>query len=186
MPKLMWSRYIVDEINTITLPNNEKINAVFTWFITSSLFDLYYNRFKNKGYLRNIWDQMSSHYPSHTNSEMDSFTESKYYNKIPHCAIDKDGNCISHIGRMLVICDKEFIDKSFNMPQPTFEKIICKAPVQLNIVKDFVNKNVSQLLNAGDVQGAIIELGGDISTTDNIVNVITENLRVKIFNKEKN
>jgi len=86
---------------------------------------------------------------------------------------------------ILVKCDNEFTKKSFNVPP--FHEIIykCIVPRSISIVQPFLTRDVMELVNANDIEGAIRELGGSTETEDNIVKVVTKNLQREIHNKQK-
>ena len=58
-PLITWSRFIIDEINSIDLPSNKYIRSNYTWFITSSVEDLFCCQIKNNGFLRSVWKTMT-------------------------------------------------------------------------------------------------------------------------------
>jgi len=85
--------------------------------------------------------------------------------------------------KLIIQNDPDFVRSSFCMPPTTFVSHICFMPV-LNTVRDFVSENVTRMIEAGDIAGAIESLGG--KTTDNLIDVIVERKEdeIKIINVE--
>jgi len=130
-----WSRVIIDEADTINLPNSSDISYDFLWFITTT-----YNRLeehKNIGFIKNTFRNLEYH-----------TTYSVY----------------KHLKRALVVeteCDT--IEESFtgNIPKPIYIDVKCITPIWLRIIKDCVSKTILIKLNAGDIDGAIKNLNSN-------------------------
>ena len=90
-----------------------------------------------------------------------------------------------HKNLMLVKCEKDFTRMSFAVPP--YKEIVyrCALPRAVAIVQPFLSKNVLDLVNANDIEGAIRELGGRTETEDNIVNILRRNIQKSIHNKER-
>ena len=89
------------------------------------------------------------------------------------------------LNTVLVKCDNEFTKKSFNVP-PYHEIVYrCLVPRSVSIVQPFLTRDIMELVNANDIEGAIRELGGTTETEDNIVKVVTRNLQREIHNKQR-
>lgn len=89
------------------------------------------------------------------------------------------------LNTILIKCENNFTKKSFEIP--AYREIIykCFMPRIVSILQPFLNKNVLDLVNANDIEGAIRELGGNAQTKDNILTVFTKNIRRDIHNKER-
>lgn len=80
--------------------------------------------------------------------------------------------------------DDKFIEQSITLPHPKRFKIKCVTPRELEIIKDLIPPSILQMINAGNSDQAIRTLNCNIDTNDNILQVITKNLRDSIANKK--
>jgi len=110
--------------------------------------------------------------------KISSTSYSQYYNI-------KDILKEDYINYLLVKCNKNFVRESFKVP-PIIEKYyLCKMSKFLNVIKNFINQNVLEKINANDISGAIKELGGKNETEEGIAKLICADMNKSIFNKEK-
>jgi SNF2 family DNA or RNA helicase len=114
------------------------------------------------------------------------------YNSISMYGSNYNMSCVvkeliseERLNTILVKCDNEFTKKSFHVP--AYHEIIyrCLVPRSVSIVQPFLTRDVMELVNANDIEGAIRELGGTTETEDNIVKVVTRNLQREIHNKQR-
>ena len=75
---------------------------------------------------------------------------------------------------------KEFIAESFKIDNPVFHEIICKNPTILKIIGDVINKNIINMINGGDIQGAINSFKCEKTTSNNLIDVVTKSIKDKI------
>lgn len=80
--------------------------------------------------------------------------------------------------------DEKFIEQSIVLPHPKRFKIKCVSPKELGIIKDLIPPSILQMINAGNSDQAIRALNCNVDTNDNILQVITKNLRDSIKNKQ--
>ena len=71
----------------------------------------------------------------------------------------------------------EFVKKSFNLIEPEIQFIECLTPAVIHAVRNYIDNNVLALMNAGDIDGAITRLGGNVTTDRNIIELVTRNIR---------
>jgi hypothetical protein len=65
----------------------------------------------------------------------------------------------------------DFIKLSFKMPETVHYYHKCYQPIY-SLIHSFVNKNIKNMIESGNIEGAILELGGN--KTSNIVELIME------------
>ena len=163
----------------------------------SILFEYYNNGFSNINYL-NRWkrvmideahDIISMIPPMHY-YQLWLITGS--YDRLPYTIRSSNSilfnmrdavNDIKNINLMLVKCNKNFVRNSFKIPAPDEIFYLCRLSRQFNIIKNFINDNILEKLNANDISGAIKELGGINETEDNMVELISKDLNNSILNK---
>ena len=165
------NRLIFDEIDSLNIPSNKKLNSNFYWFITAS----YSNLLFPKGY--GFFDKRLNVYirkASGLNNKgyiTDLFTNIFY-------------NMKEEFSHLLVIKnDDDYIDKSFNIPIPNQYIIECKDPISTILLNGIVDKNVINCLNANNNKGAI-ELFNSRQkiTEENIINIVIEKFIDQIKN----
>lgn len=165
------NRLIFDEIDSLNIPNNKKLNSNFYWFITAS----YSNLLFPKGY--GFFDKRLNVYirkASGLNNKgyiTDLFTNIFY-------------NMKEEFSHLLVLKnDDVYIDKSFNIPIPNQYIIQCKDPISTILLNGIVDKNVINCLNANNGKGAI-ELFNSRQkiTEENIINIVIEKFIDEIKN----
>ena len=88
------------------------------------------------------------------------------------------------INLMLVKNNYNFIKNSFNIPEPIEKFYLCKLPKDINVVKNFISNAILEKINANDFAGAIKDLGGKNETEDNIIELVSKELKRELFNKE--
>lgn len=81
--------------------------------------------------------------------------------------------------------NRDFVRNSFRIPPPNETTYVCKMPTHINAIKGFVCQNILNKLNANDIEGAIIELGGKMDTQTNFIDLVSNEIRREIRNKER-
>jgi SNF2 family DNA or RNA helicase len=66
-----------------------------------------------------------------------------------------------------------FVQKSFKMPKTHFRDYICWQPIAARL-NGIVSNRVNQMIQAGDVQGAISAIGGTNCSKGNLIEIIRE------------
>lgn len=88
------------------------------------------------------------------------------------------------INMILVKGKKDFVRNSFRIPQPNETFYLCKMMTHMSTIKNFICASVLEKLNANDINGAIHDLGGKADTETNIIDLVSNDLRREITNKE--
>jgi len=88
------------------------------------------------------------------------------------------------INLILVKNNHSFIKNSFNIPEPEEKYYLCKLAANINVVMTFLNESILDKINANDIAGAIKELGGKNETEDDIIELVSKELKRDLFNKE--
>ena len=127
-----WSRVIIDEADTINLPNSSNISYDFLWFITTTYDRL--EEHKNIGFIKNTFRNLEYN------------TTYTIYKCLKRALVIETECCT--------------IEESFtgNIPKPIYIDIKCITPIWLRVIKDSVSKTILIKLNAGDIDGAIKNL----------------------------
>lgn len=85
---------------------------------------------------------------------------------------------------LIVRNNLEFIEKSIVLPIPKRVCVNCLTPKELEIIKNFIPKNILSMINAGNSEEAIKSLNCNVNTNENILKVITNGIMEAINNKK--
>ena len=88
------------------------------------------------------------------------------------------------INLMLVKNNNNFIKNSFKIPEPIEKFYLCKLSNNFNVIKTFISDSILDKINANDITGAIKELGGKNETENDIIELVSRELKRDLFNKE--
>ena len=86
---------------------------------------------------------------------------------------------------LLVKSHKNFVVKSFNIPEPIEHYYLCRMTTSLSILTLFVNPAIRDKINVNDISGAIRDLGGSQETETSLVESVKKDFEKDIYNKEK-
>lgn len=89
-----------------------------------------------------------------------------------------------YMNLILVKSTREFVESSFYVQAPIEHSYLCAFNRRLAAVHPFLSRSVQERLNANDISGAIIELGGSSATEQDIVVLVTKEIKRDIHNKE--
>lgn len=90
-----------------------------------------------------------------------------------------------NINLISVKCTKDFVKNSFSIPEPIENYYKCKMPAQFNAIRQLINENILDKINANDIAGAIKDLGGKSETNDNVIELVSQDIKREIQNKER-
>lgn len=142
--KFAWKRFIFDEPGNLRIANMQPVQAGFYWFITATPLSIYNNHKNCKGsFMRDLF------YFNNFNNDNEIFLRD-----------------------ITIQNDEEFVRESFEMPPTEFLQHFCHQPI-MNVISHFVSETVKTMIDAGNIEGAIITLGG--SKTSNLVELIKTN-----------
>jgi SNF2 family DNA or RNA helicase len=85
----------------------------------------------------------------------------------------------------LVKNDDEYVVKSFTMPSPHIFHHKCRNPNIIRVVRDIVPANIMNMIEGGNIQGAIQQLGGEETDDHNIVSLITRKKKEELHEAEE-
>ena len=148
--KVEINRLIIDEADSINIPNMPRLKASFTWFITATFEKLTYCR--NYGFIRFIFDSLDTR----------SF-------------------------KMIVVKNKkEYVENSFQLIDYEVKKHMCHSLYyNLNKFTGLVSSQFIEMINAGDLNGAVEYLGFKSDTETDLIELLTKDIYKKISNKLK-
>ena len=172
------SRLIVDEVDSIKIPGARYVNAEFTWFISSS-----------RVILENPMGQSSYEPHSYTgwNGQVHNIERRVMTDKIAHTGFFRDilaGLTRSKITpRIYLNSDEEFIRKSFELPDFKTNIVMCKNTSNHNILNGIVDQETMNMINAGDIDGAMESIGCEKHSEESLVGLVTKKLETQLHDK---
>jgi hypothetical protein len=178
--KYFVNRVIFDEADSINIPNNLKIDAIFYWFVSSSSTSLC----NPDGVEKTINEQKSINSyggPPHIYNVSKTIKEHgiKCNGFIKKTFQNVEGD--PERSHYFLKNNDSFIEISFKLPEPIEHLLICRDNLQIKILNGIVSNDVMMMLNAGDTDGAINRLTCEKGSEDNIISVVTQRLEMKII-----
>ena len=169
----IFQRVIIDEANSIKIPNCPSAYGKFNWFITSSVNEL-------------LWPTGKKEWNNQTNTYEIISKGISGYGFIKSVFNDNCNQYISNFTqRNFLKNNDKFIEESFNLPDPIFLKIECYTPNELKILHDVGLPEVINALNAGDKNTALKLIGCNIEDEENIVEKILHKLNKELDEKKQ-
>ena len=182
---MTWSSVFIDEADSIYISgSNLQPSTPFTWFITAtwSNFILHgsYIRPSMLDYYKNNQANFIPELGNWLRSEL-GVTElsNLHHGRVTWLRV-RSINWLKdffsdHIlrGMTLVFCTKPFLEESQKMPGMTEETLLCDQPASHRAVLGLVNQNIQNMIHAGNIEGALSELGVSSDTSVNLVEAAT-------------
>ena len=135
-----WKRFIFDEPSTTRVTNMRNINAGFYWLVTATPSIIVERHWNCKGFMKDLLTNLNCPYIFDV--------------------IYKD---------FMIKNDIKYIQKSYNMPVTNHIYYECFQSIY-NVVNGFVPDNIATMISAGNIEGAILALGGN--KTGNIIELL--------------
>ena len=175
---IVWSRVFIDEADTLAFTlRPQEVSARFTWFITGSwlnmLFPTGLYAHTIQGLPANIRTIIGDGGIAGVNSR---------YNLVAWSLADtREGRFATLILRNT----DAWIDKSLMRPAIVHDTVMCKAPANLGILRDFISPAAMEALHAGDTEGALTALGLKAASKETLAERVTTSLRADLVQAEK-
>ncbi len=194
---LLWKRIFYDEADTLHIPSTRPFpQARFTWLISASWTNLL---FPNQSiYItQNLLNEMLNSPRHNIQPELRDMLRNALqgsthgnYSYMRHYMISASffrefvhtNNPFR--GRLVLRCSEDFVKESITLPPISIRNISCRPSVVQQVVAHAIPNNVRSLLHAGDVQGALQELGVKSEEPISLVQAVSEN-RLKELDRLK-
>jgi len=90
-----------------------------------------------------------------------------------------------HIFNKIIIKNNEdYVAQSMKLPDINKVIIHCDTPSGFKMIKDYISKDILNMLNAGNIKEAASKLNCNIDTDENILKIITKNIETSLHNKK--
>jgi hypothetical protein len=175
---VVWSRVFIDEADTLAFTLRPMdIYARFMWFITGSWLNML---FPTGLYIHTV-----QALPPNVRALIGDggiAGASSRYNVVAWSLADtREGQFATLILRNT----DAWIDSSLQRPSIIHDTIMCKAPANLGVLRDFISAAAMEALHAGDTEGALAALGLKAASKETLAQRVTESLRGDLIQAEK-
>lgn len=177
--RIVWSRLFIDEADTIhcTIRPGE-INARFMWFITGSWLNML---FPGGLYWHTIQSLPTDVQHTIGDGIIAGLTNSRS-NIVAHTVSDARD---ARFAALVLRNTDAWVEASLLRPAIIHETVVCKAPANLGILRDFVSPAAMEALHAGDTAGALTALGLKAASQESLADRVTASLRGELIQAEK-
>lgn len=189
------------EINYLDNTNSDKINYVGNFdciIISATMVRDFFdnpnvcNKFKDVKWARIIIDEIISiQLPSMQNFNCNFIwfltatpSEIRYIKRLYIKSLI-DSITLETLNNIIIKNNDNYVDDSMKLPNINKIIIKCLSPKELNILKNYVDKEIITMINAGNIDGAIKKLNCNIDTTENIIEVLTKKIKIELFNTKE-
>jgi SNF2 family DNA or RNA helicase len=183
-----WDRIFIDEVDSIHIPSTcKQPEAPFVWFISASWQNFLLNGNCIRPILYSYFTANSANFLPQVGQwlkdELGSDTIGSSYNPYGRAIwmrirslrwLESFNSNHGLRGISLLTCAKDFLQESRQMPQIIENTILCEQPVSHRILNGIVSTNVQNMLHAGNIEGALNELGVNSDTPMNILDAVTK------------
>lgn len=173
--KMQVRRVVFDEVDTAQTPNAKRANAKFYWFVSASY--------------QNVLDPFPRwvfNYDARPASrQISTGIVNNAFAKNIFATLCKTVSAADqrYVERIVVKSADDFVERSFDLPDPQAHHIVCTSPVEIDILSGITNKNIVRSLNAGDVVTAISYISpSNVNTEDNIVVAVRRDFDMRLAN----
>jgi SNF2 family DNA or RNA helicase len=187
---IRWKRAFIDEADTIHLINGyPKPDARFTWFITASWMNILFPNesiYLQKTTLTTYVFGPDAQMPFLKPHFDDIYRSTRPYDYLRFGMtsynffrelVNTDHRLRGHL---VLRCDNDFIQESISLPPLYRNNILCKIPLTQRIISQAVTTEIQQMLNGGDVVGAMNALGVKTEDTMSLIDAVTKNLQKEL------
>jgi hypothetical protein len=177
--RIVWSRLFIDEADSVTLTLRPyEVRSRFIWFITGSWVNMLFPYGIYSYTIQDLPDRLrlmvgDGGIPG-VISRTNIVAQTMAYQT-------KEGRFTSLILRN----QDSWIDSSLLMPTIRHSSVICRAPANLGILRDFIPAAAMEALHAGDTAGALEALGLKAASKQTLADRVTAGLRGELTQAEK-
>ncbi len=193
---LKWKRMFIDEADSIYIPStNPRPNAAFTWFITATWANFIFQGSTIRPSLLEAYETAQNKFTPALGKWLQEEIGTTKYGGYNHGRTTwlrvrstrwLDSYYSVHALRAITLlkCSKPFLDESQSMPPINETVLLCEQPASHRVVESLVTGSVRNMLHAGNIEGALQELGVPADTPMNLIQAVTQE-REKELNRLK-
>jgi hypothetical protein len=195
--RYLWKRVFYDEADTLHIPSTRPFPETrFSWLISASWTNLLFPN-QHIYITQNMLTTLLHDNPANIQPELRTLLQNALqnsthgnYSYIRHYMISASffrefvQTSNPYRGRLVLRCAEDFVKESITLPPITIRNITCRPSLVQQVVAHAIPASVRSLLHAGDVQGALQELGVKSEEPMSLVQAVSEN-RVKELDRLK-
>jgi SNF2 family DNA or RNA helicase len=175
---IVWSRFFVDEADTITLGFRAgDVTSRFTWFITGSWMNMLFPN--------GLWSHSVASLPPPIQQQLGNGTVPGVLSRSNIVTTSLSDNRDPRFAALVLRNSDAWIDTSLARPAIIHDTVMCKAPANLSILRGFISAAALEALHAGDTAGALTALGLKTTSKETLVEKVTESLRRDLAQAER-
>jgi hypothetical protein len=192
--RYLWKRVFYDEADTLHLPSTRPVPETrFSWLVSASwqnlLFpnqSIYVTTHMLNDVLNNPVHNIQPEVKELVRTAMPHgpYTYLRYYMVSNTFFREFVHTNNPFRGRLVLRCSEEFVKKSIQLPPIVIQNILCRQSILQQVVSQAIPQSVRNLLHAGDIQGALSELGVKEEDSKSLITAVTEN-RLKELDRLK-
>lgn len=180
---ITWKRVFIDEADTMYISGTARpTHAPFTWFITATWPNFLMIGHCIRPLMLTFYNQNITEYSPTLGEWLQSEigpVSASGIGRVTWLTVRSkrwfEPYYTQHVlrGLTVLMCSKEFLDISRKMPQTQFTTLLCEQPATHRVLSGYVNANIQNMLHAGNVEGALAELGVNADTPMNLIDAVT-------------
>ena len=175
---IVWSRLFVDEADTLSFTlRPHDVAARFMWFITGSWLNML---FPTGLYVHTIQGL-----PPAVRTLIGDGGIAGVSSRLNVVAWSLADTREGRFASLILRNTDAWIDASLLRPAIIHDTVLCKAPANLGILRDYISAAAMEALHAGDTEGALAALGLKAASKETLAGRVTESLRGDLIQAEK-
>lgn len=175
---IIWSRLFIDEADTLACTMRPtEVNARFMWFITGSWLNML---FPTGLYIHTIQSL-----PSPVRALIGDGGITGVGSRLNVVAWSLADTREPRFAELILRNRDSWIDTSLMRPTIIHDTVMCKAPANLGVLRDYISAAAMECLHAGDVAGALAALGIKAASKETLAESVTKSLRSDLVQAEK-
>jgi hypothetical protein len=177
---LEFSDYIEDIFKAGVINNDQCLQYYDVIICSANMFSDYFEKFKSVKYSRIIIDEvLQIKLPPDFNwccnfAWFITATPSGLTSIRRHYIKELINGSVQHHHLLTIKNNDDYVSQSMKLPDIIYKKIKCLTPKELLIIKDFISKDIINMINGNNIQEALKKLNCNIDTNDNIYNILTK------------
>jgi hypothetical protein len=174
----VWSRIFIDEADTITCTLRPgDVSARFLWFITGSWLNVLFPN--------GIYSHTLQGLPPEVRQMVGDGAIQGVQSRGNVVATNLSDSRDPRFTALLLRNANEWIDASLLRPTIVHDTVLCKAPANLEMLRDFISPAAMEALHAGDTAAALAALGLKAASKETLVDRVSASLRGELVQAEK-
>ena len=190
--QIQWSRVIFDEMDSVHFTSTIPMpSANFYWLITATwsniLFHGLYMYLSNEYLERRIAEGLSLELSEILQHGQITNINNFYFRYDIRSAQFFSKFLTRHPNRGSIILQSScnFLQQSWKYPEIKEKKILCAIPISYRLVETFVSPEIRDLLNGGDIKGALEKLGVSNTSQSSLVSALCDTFEKELDKLKK-